>query len=79
MKSFTTLSVLVSAGLVAAKFTEADYDSGLVHNELMSKKMVCTAQRFHTTTTANMSRRTAGLTMPPKVHTTRRTILQWTS
>lgn len=40
MKSFAVLSLLSSALLGAAKYTQEEYDSGLVHNQIMERKMV---------------------------------------
>ena len=40
MKSFTALNVIALAGSAAAAWSEADYDSGLVHEQIMMTKFV---------------------------------------
>ncbi len=40
MKSFVALTILGSALLGSAKYSQEDYDSGLVHNQIMARKMV---------------------------------------
>jgi hypothetical protein len=55
MKSFVGLALLPFALLGAAKYTKEDYESGLVHNQIIERKLV-SKHTSHAQNKANGSR-----------------------